>query len=239
MGFVSEPTLPVITVIARTRNDPPKLVAQFGPRRTLDLSGGVKDLVKRLRTNALPLRDTLSIECIVELIEGKPVPELFLEPSVVADLVAGQTRFEVELTKASGAGELPGSLPAIRVEFVVRGLGFDPAALTERIGLEPDRVNRADRASLPRSLDTWTYGGRLVRGSTFEPLLESLLVALTPRTREIRDFCREHKAEAVVSFVAEFVDSAPRLAIAVSDLARINDLGAAVWYDPYLRTRLG
>jgi hypothetical protein len=69
-------------------------------------------------------------------------------------------------------------------------------------------------------------------------MLESLLLTLTPSARQIRDFCRENSAEAVVGFVAEFVDAAPELAIAGSDCARINDLGAAVWYDLYQRERL-
>jgi hypothetical protein len=160
----SELTLPTITVTARSRGDPSKPLAQLGPLETLDLSGRIKEVAERIRTRTVPARDEISIESVVEFVDGQRLPELFLEPSVIADFVKRRARLDVQFRKTSGI-RMKSSLAAIRVEFVVRGLGFDPAALTQRLGLEPDEVNRSDRARSPRSLDTWTYGGRTVGGA--------------------------------------------------------------------------
>jgi hypothetical protein len=213
-------------------------VAQLGPTPTLDLSGRIEEVIGRIRDDPGPTGDELSIESVVEFVDGRRLPELYLEPSVIAKIVARGAGFNVQLRKASGAAGGSGSVPAIRAEFVIRGLGFDPAALTERIGLQPEEVNRANRVRFPRSLDTWTYGGQIVRTNAFAPMLESLLATLTPRAGAIRDFCRANSTEAVVGFVAEFVDAPPQLDVSASDCARINDLGAAVWYDVYQRERL-
>lgn len=228
----------MVTVTARSRTDPSTPLTQVGPVRTLDLSGSVKEVAARELRALGASREELSIESLVEFIGGQRVPELYLQASVIADFVARRAGFDLRFRKATDAAPGQHTIPAIRVEFVIRGLGFDPAALTERIGVEPDRVNRADRARFPRSLDTWTYGGQIVRADTFAPTLEPLLVTLTPKAGQIRDFCRDNNTEAVVGFVAEFVDVPPQLTLSASDSARIGDLGASVWYDVYEREQL-
>jgi hypothetical protein len=228
----------MVTVTARSRTDPSKAFAQAGPVRTLDLTRLIKEMTARDLGGLGASREEPSIESLVEFIDGQRVPELYLEASVIANFVARQAGFDLRFRKVSKAPHVQRTVPAIRVEFVIRGLGFDPASLTEQIGVEPDRVNRADHARFPRSLDTWTYGGQIVRADTFAPMLEPLLVTLTAKAGPIRDFCRENDAEARVGFVAEFVDAPPQLSLSASDFARIADLGASVWYDVYQRERL-
>jgi hypothetical protein len=240
----AEPVVPTLTVRAISAGPERGLVAQTGPVDSFDLGRSVQDVIKQVRSSPEAIRKKgFSIECTAELID---VPDLHLEAPLVEELATLRASLAVELLNkvesraASATDESNSVLPEVTVEFFVRGRGFDPAELTDRIGRTPTRVSRADERPETsnrrlRRLDTWTVSLGPRRASDFASELEMLLSELGPKAGEIKSFCIEYRAEAVFAFVTEFVNRPPRLTLTALELDAIASFGAGLWYDLYRR----
>jgi hypothetical protein len=152
----------------------------------------------------------------------------------VALLAKDEARLDVRLVRRDppASSPPPAIEPLIRVEFTVRGTGFDPMLLTEAIGARPDVTTRADPAH-PKRLDTWTRESGPIRGSEFAAPMNALLQDLMPKASRIRGFCASHGASATLAFVTEVVNQAPHLAISSRQFRDVAALGASIWFDPY------
>jgi len=235
-----EAATPTVSVVVTSAGPPHRTLIQREPTGTFHLGETLHGVVDEV-AHLTPSKRPGLIECKVR---WRPaalcLPEFEIDQHDVQVLAERGMRFDLHLVRAAiGDGPSPSNLvlPSIRVEFIVRGKGFDPAELTDAIGLGPDDISRSN-PTRPKRLDTWTRGGLPVRSLDFAPLFAALLGELVPKTQEIRRFCREHGATATFAFVTEVVDAAPNLAVSSDQFTTIAAFGASLWFDPYCRKEL-
>lgn len=204
------------------------------PTTTFDLNHVLDPVIDRLAQDHRG-GGAYEIKCEVRWNPARRcLPELVIDAPRIVLLARDEARLDLRLVRRDPPATSPPAEiePLIRVEFTVRGTGFDPMLLSEAIGARPDLTTRADPAH-PKRLDTWTRDSGPIRGSEFTAPLNALLQDLMPRASRIREFCASHGARATLAFVTEVVNQAPHLTISARQFRDVAALGASIWFDPY------
>jgi hypothetical protein len=126
-------------------------------------------------------------------------------------------------------------LPVLSSSLWLGGASFDPATITNRIGVEPTISRRVgDPASLGRTQKRDAWGVRVGPRESLdlEPLIRELMEQLTPYTTRIRETCVEFGLKPCISCPIEPKSTlVPSIHLMPDTLAWMVSLGAPLDID--------
>ena len=119
--------------------------------------------------------------------------------------------------------------------FTVTG-DFDPASITELLGLEPTRSwikgSRNEKTHLERKFSRWSLDSRLARFAPLEEQIADVLAQLASKRSEISELASSYE-KPIMQLVGWFYKNYPGLHFDKELVAGLAELGLSVDFDFY------